>query len=65
MSTKVSRPVLRGPDPSHGAWLLGDKLPPEMQSVHLVRKHDNRDKELAIEFYSYLSATIGSTLLVR
>jgi hypothetical protein len=24
MSTKVSRPVLRGPGPSNGAWLLGD-----------------------------------------
>jgi len=23
MSTKVSRPVLRGPGPSNGAWLLG------------------------------------------
>jgi len=24
MSTKVSRPVLRGPGPSNGAWLLGE-----------------------------------------
>jgi RNA-directed DNA polymerase len=25
MSTKVSRPVLRGPGPSNGAWLLGSE----------------------------------------
>jgi hypothetical protein len=25
MSTKVSRPVLRGPGPSNGVWLLGVK----------------------------------------
>ena len=26
MSTKVSRPVLRGPGPSNGAWLLGEQM---------------------------------------
>jgi hypothetical protein len=25
MSTKVSSPVLRGPGPSNGAWLLGSE----------------------------------------
>ena len=26
MTTKVSRPVLRGPGPRNGAWLLGDGM---------------------------------------
>ena len=30
---KLSRPVLRGPDPSNGVWLLGHYQHPELEVV--------------------------------
>jgi len=33
MSTKVSRPVLRGPGPSNGVWLLGVKA--DVAALHI------------------------------
>jgi hypothetical protein len=35
MSTKVSRPVLRGPGPSNGVWLLGES-PTRQEAEEIV-----------------------------
>jgi hypothetical protein len=62
MSTKVSRPVLRGPGPSNGAWLLGcsSTLPLSVSGSTLTRA---QDEDALTEQWLNLRVSVAEALL--